>query len=145
MGQNSVVAKNTVPEVPKVPSEPVIVDISDIDKVELLKQLTLASPPHKKFFTNCIGGYSRDEENFIHDTRPNFDQLEYEYSYKEIDDRKAQRDISKGFIFEFYDKTILADLRGTEVDATQYDGIVGKGKFAKIVQEIREKSITRAI
>lgn len=128
-----------------------IVDITGVDKVKLLKRLTLASPiTLQPGWSIDYIGRGEDVEDYYGGRNVTWKDcqqmvLDIERSLEvktegEIDDDEATYSVSRGYIDYFYRKKIFADLSVLKVDATAYDQIVGPGTFQRIVDELKSKN-----
>lgn len=132
--------KSSVPVVEK--KKLTIIDVTHLDKTELLKQLLLALPQRWEdiHWMENAGGRN-EQKNFIHWDQPlATEEPEPALKYEDIDHDSAEAAVSIGFIEKFGDRNINVNLLGNFVDATQYDEIAGKGTFARVVSNLRVKT-----
>ena len=92
------------------------VDISEVDKLKLLRALWDNSKPAIFFKYNNV-------------TPPDYDE------------ELAKEVVKKDYIDYFQGRLIKCDLSKNEVDPSSYDKDYGKGTFEKIVKSLAKKSI----
>lgn len=141
MGQKSSVEEKRETEEEKKEKQLTIIDVRNLDKTELLKQLLLALPRRwvKIHWMDLIGGRN-EEKDYIHwDRQAATEELEPALKYEEIDHDSAEAAVANGFIQKFGDRDVNVNLLGNLVDATEYDKIAGEGTFARVVQQMKLK------